>query len=368
MATWETFVAGVKDHYYVSKPNEASAIRAVSEFVKSGLAREVDRDLEVSKSYLNSYAASKAALAGYAITSTIPVIKGGVLSRITIDAKRASVSDYIDRLIIEAIDDINAMAVNWNKMLVDCVVDLQRFIPTFCLRQESTYLSTTSGVVREGWVSRITPPGAKVRSVMVGPYYPPLDPTINLVAGRTYQSNGRAYLCVTGTPPFVGPIPPDYVPPPPPSAMVAAYSAGLLTTDGSVEQLKYSGTGFFGSFTVICGTFTYAGTIDLQPVPRIHWSERFPLMNGTYAGLFYTMSPNADRILLYPALASDVRAVVEWDGIKSSFSNSDTVPFNNTAELIVATYLRWKLGMATQADYQAAMRRAWVDSQEMEVL
>ena len=363
MATWETFVAGVKDHYYVSKPNEASAIRAVSEFVKSGLAREVDRDLEVSKSYLNSYAASKAALAGYAITSTIPVIKGGVLSRITIDAKRASVSDYIDRLIIEAVDDINTMAVNWNKMLVDCVVDLQRFIPTFCLRQESTYLSTTSGVIHEGWVSRITPPGAKIRSVTVGPYYPPLNPAEAFVVGRTYQSNGRAYLCVTSTYPLVGPgsITPG-------AEMIAAYAAGLQSTDGAVETLSYTTTGFLGSFTFPCGTFTYAGTIDLQPVPRIEWNERFPLMNGAYCGLFYTMSPNADRILLYPALASDVRAVVEWDGIKSSFSNSDTVPFNNTAELIVATYLRWKLGMATQADYQAAMRRAWVDSQDMEVL
>jgi hypothetical protein len=334
MPTWAQFVTGVKGRFYAGTPNEDAVIRAVAEYVKAGILKEVDHDLEQSKSYLNSYGSSKLAVAGYASTSNFATIKAGVQQRITVDGARDSIGQYIDRLTKEAMDDLAGVTALWNNLLVDAAIDLQRLIPCYCLRQENTYISTTSGLTVDGFVTKVAAPGTKIRGVRFGLYYPPLAEGVAVEVGDLVTSNGRLYYCDTAGTLGVGQL-----------------DGGLLTTDGSEETI--------GSLV-----FSYYGMIELKPATPVAWSAREILRRNEGCSPSYTITPQGDTIWLYPAINEERQALIEWDGLKKTFANDDAVSFDEVAQAAAAAWIRAKLASGSMTEYQGFVRRAALDCAE----
>lgn len=328
MATYSSFVTAVKGRYYPGTPNEAAAARCVANYVKAELLRQVDGDLEAAKSYRNSYAETKLAIAGYTVTSNAATMRTAINPLITVDATRAAVSTLIDKLIQEALDELSGLATLFNKTLLDAAIDIQRLIPLYCLRQETVYHSDTAGVTVEGSVSQLVPPGARIRSVRIGLLYDALAEGVAYAVNDIVASNGRLYQCSGAGTLGVGEL-----------------GSGLLTTTGDDEAI--------GSLS-----FYYYGPVTLYPVTKVPWSERDSLREGRACSVGYTIDPQATEMWVYPVIDTDRQLIVEWDGLKQSFLDNDTVAFDPSAEKAAAAYLRHKIGGASPAEYQLALRQA----------
>ena len=72
---------------------EDAAIQAVADYAKSQIVREVDADLPLRQSYLNSYREAKVRLAGYTITSNFATVLAAVKTRITVDGNRDGIAE-----------------------------------------------------------------------------------------------------------------------------------------------------------------------------------------------------------------------------------------------------------------------------------
>lgn len=340
---WNTFKTGVKEAYTVGgNATQGTGYAAVAAYVKSLICREVDSDLLLSKSYWNRWLELKAQVAGSQI-AVFATTKPEVQTRITVDASRAAISSFIDKAIQEGIDELNAMVTVFDKYLVEWALDMQRHVVCFTQNQETTYLK--AAVTNEGFISKITPTAnSRITKVTYERYAPALAAQAYAVDDYV-MSNKRIYLCVT-------------------AGTVATVGTGLQSVDGEEETLGTAG-------------FEFAYTLESKDCTPIEWEERDELLNKTIAGdgPFYTLNPWTTELWVYPRLDStDFRIRVNWNGVKQTFSGSDTVTFDETCFVCASEYVRGMIqknvaldprqAAAALSTYQSMLRRLWTDCQE----
>ncbi len=342
---WRTLV---KLAYQGGEPTSAALLMAVKDGARAITVRDVESDLALAKSYLNSFRESKVKNAGTRITDSVSDVILQVKQLMPIDDDTLAITALLENAITAAYDDVNGMADKWDAYLIQAAIELQRHVPFFQVRQTTTFLETTSGVTNEGFISRVALPAtARVQQVWFGRYY------AALAAGVVYEvediviSNGRAYEVVTGG-----------------TLTVYDIGSGLTSTDGENEEL--------GDLV-----FTYYEPERDWPVRECEWASRNRLLSGDYSGgSAYCLSPQADELWLYPVLDDTHRFDLEWVGVTEDFADTDEVTFDQTAAEAAAHYIRAMLyttemddaknGAASLALFQRTMRKAVIDNQDRE--
>lgn len=345
--TWTQFKSAVAEAYNPGGNMTELGYAAVAAYVKSKICREVDGDLPLARSYMNDYEELKRRLAPYAYTANFATTQTAVNTRITVDAQRSAISTFIDAAIQEAMDDLNRFNALYLRMILSAAIDMQRHVVCLCQRQINTYLHSTVGVTNEGHVTKITPPtGSKIITLSYGKYAEPLEEDVAYVAEDRVQSNGRIYEVVTGGTLTAGQL-----------------GDGLQSVDGEDETL--------GSLV-----FKYIESYDFRPVTPIEWKYRDLLLDNKIAGYgpYYSISPQADELWVYPMLQSDEHQIrMEWNGLKISFADGDATTFDESCVIAAAEYVRamiqknadgnTNLAAGSMVTYQSELRRLWLDCQ-----
>ena len=334
MQTYANFVAAVKARYYkAGSPGETDAYRAIADYAKSRIVRDVNRDIQLAKSFRDSYKDALVELAGYTITSTFAQVKAAVNTLLLVDGNVPSTAQFVDACISEAIGEINGMKTQFDRLVLEAAIDLQRHVTIYRIGHTDTLLA--ADVETDGFASiyQLTY-DQQLRSVRHGLYYAPL-------AADTYaenditSSNGRLYICTIGgvvTTPDIG--------------------DGLLSIDSDEVE-------------VIGGaTFAYYGPVVTDFADKLKWTDRDALLQGKVCAPSWTVNPGRTVLWFSPALDEDHRIEIEWDGLKQYFDDSDETPFDRNAEAYAAEYVRAKLTEGSMAMAQAALRRAWVDGED----
>ncbi len=96
-------------------------------------------------------------------------------------------------------------------------------------------------------------------------------------------------------------------------------------------------------------------------------------------GYVYTIAPHGKSFLVYPAVNDETALLLVWDGYKTEFSPTDTVPFSDGTAEAVANYVMWRIMLTVDKnpglarEYQAMWRerrlslyRDWQDTQDAE--
>ena len=340
---WRTLVKAV---YQGGEPTHAAQMRLVADGARGVLVRDIEGDLPLSKSYLNSFREGKVKLAGTRIVDSIAAVIIEVSGLMPIEADTAAATAILENAITTAYDDVNGAADKWDAHLLEAAHELQVQVPFFHVRQTTTYLVDTAGVTNEGFISRVALPAtARIQQVTYGHYYAALESDTTYVAEDRVVSNGRVYEVVTG-------------------GTVTAYEVGvgLVSADGENETLgdmvfKY-----------------YDGERD-WPVREMEWSVRNRLKAGDFSGgPVYCFPPESDEIWFFPILDATHRFDLDWVGIAATFADVDEVTFDQTAAEAAAHYIR-SMMLATELDdaknaavsmslFQRAVRKAVLDNEE----
>lgn len=346
-AAWRTLV---KLAYQGGEPSHASLVRAVTDGARAVLVRDIESDLTLAKSYRESFLQAKIKYAGTRFTDAESSVVTEVKTLMPIDSDTAAALPLVNNAIVAALEELNALSDKWDAYLLQAAIDLQRHVPFYQVRQVTTYLYDSAGVVQHAFASQIAlPEGARIQQLTYGLYFPALEQDIEYEAGDRVMSNGRVYEVVTV------------------DGVLTAYEvgAGLTSIDGNSESL--------GALT-----FTYYSPAQDWPVRQLDWSNRNRLLTGGFnAGPAYAFPPQADILLLYPALNSKNRFDLEWVGVAEAFGDSDEVLFDRTAAEAAAHYIRMMLYQTEVDDtrqsaaslifYQKAVRKAIIDTQDREL-
>lgn len=80
--------------------------------------------------------------------------------------------------------------------------------------------------------------------------------------------------------------------------------------------------------------------VPLLPFP---WKDRSALISGKQSingnSFYLCIDPYAASFFIYPEVDDNHQIVVNWDGVRNTFSPSDTVPFDEECAGVVATYV-----------------------------
>jgi hypothetical protein len=345
MQTFAQWRTQVKNAYQGGEPTHTALVQAVKDGARAVMVRDVESDLALAKSYSNSFRESKVRLAGTRMTDDIDAVLVEVKGMMPIDDDTQAAAALLENAITSAYDDINGAAEKWDAYLLQAAIDLQRHVAFYQVRQLTTFLAGGTGVVNQGFVSRVQLPAtARIQQLWYGHYYPALEDGVAVVAGDIVISNGKAYTVITGGTPTVYEV-----------------ATGLVSSDGENETLG----------TMV---FTFYAAVPDFPVRKVDWNQRNAMFAGSVgSGAVYTMAPQSDELLLYPALDADHRFDLEWVGVTEDFSDTDDVLFDQPAAEAAAHYIRAMLyttemddarnGAASLALYQRSMRKCVIDNQ-----
>lgn len=344
--TWKDFTDGVKVAFWIGgTPSEDAKLRAVADYAQAIYARQIEGDLQMAKSFRDSYNEQKNDLAGSRITDSGAAVNAAVRLLLPIAADTDNAQTFLDNAIAAGLADFNGGADLFDNSLLMAAIDLQRHVPFYQGRQEETYLEGGSGVANAGFYSAVTPPADfRVQQVYYGTYHAALAESIVYAADDIVESNNRYYKVITGGTLGVGQL-----------------GAGLTSTDREDETL--------GSLV-----FQYHCPVAWTPVRESSWADRNNLRAGRLAiGALYTLSPQADVMWLYPALDENHRFVLEWSGVKTEFDDADVVTFDKQAMAAAAQWVRFSLAKdvrengpassAALATYQSMLRKCVIDNQ-----
>jgi len=344
MATFAQLRLGVQAFYDAGAEMLKMQYDAVANYVKYKIEREVNQDLERSKSYFNSWNEHKVGLAGTLVTVSFAVMKPEVLVRITVDSQRTAIAAVVDKWIQEAMDDLDAMKVIFDALLKAGCVDLQRKVMCYQIGNYSYY--TNAQVTNVGMASFIdlsVLSNPELLSVEIGRFYPALAAQAYLANDKVI-SNGRIYHCVVpGT--------------------VSVVGGGLLSMDGKDEVL---GT----------ATFKFLNTVGWTPIGALNWLNNPELTERKVPGHShcYTVDPTGRKMYVYPALKptdTDLQVRVQYNGLKQDFLDADDVTFDFPTHEPLAHYIRGNIEQTLNADsrnasqhlalYARGVRMLWVD-------
>lgn len=350
MDTFAQFRTGVQTFYNAGADMAKLQYEAVADYVKSKIEREVNQDLERSKSYLNSWMQLKIRLAGTIVSVPFATIKPQVLTRITIDSQRTAIAAVIDLWIQDAMDELDAMKGIFDALLKSCCVDMQRKVMCYQIGNYFYFTYLAAVPTNSGWATKIpiasfaAAGNPEILSLEYGRYEAPL--AVGAVAlGARVVSNERIYLCVG-------------------AGNVAAVGTGLHSFDRTEETL---GTAIF----------KYDETLAWIPASAVNWLNQSSLTEHRAAGVgpYYTIDPANTFIYASPVLvASEIQNKqirIQYNGLKVLFLDADTVTFDFPTQKAAAHYVRGNLEENLNGDknlaatelalYASELRKLWVD-------
>lgn len=345
--TWEDFMDGVKASYWIGgEPSDAAMLRAVADYAQAIYERQIEGDLQMAKSFRDSYNEQKNDLAGARIAASAAAVNASVRELLPIAADTDNAQALLDNAISSGLSDFNGGADMFDKLVLDAAIDLQRHIPFYQGRQETTYLEGGSGVENLGFVSAVTPPdGFRIQQVYYGSYREALAEGVAYEVDEYVESNGRIYTVITG----------------------GTLNAGQL--GGGLTSTDYNDDETLGGLV-----FQYRCPVSWIPARNFTWADRGVLRAGRLTmGALYSLSPQADAMWFYPALDANHRFILEWSGVKTSFADADLVSFDEPAMAAAAQYVRYMLAKdvrengpaasAALAMYQSLLRKCVIDNQ-----
>lgn len=105
------------------------------------------------------------------------------------------------------------------------------------------------------------------------------------------------------------------------------------------------------------------------------WSQRDHLRNGIVEDVsrfWYSLDPRGETAWVYPAIKTGFQVRLRWDGARESFVDTDLVPFDRDAALVVADYVSacvrrkvnndLKLYESFMSSFLSGRRRLFVDN------
>lgn len=352
ITTWADFVAAVKVAYWIGgEPSDAYKYRAIADLAHSIFVRQVESDLPLAKSFENSYNALKVSLAGSRIVATLPTTITAVKLLLPVDAVTDTNADgstaILDNAIELARNDFNGMANFFDAHLINAAMDLQRHVPFYQGRNETIYTRDTDGISNQGFVTQVSlPADFRIQAVWAAKFHTALVEDVAFAEDDIVESNGRFYKVTTG---------------------------GTLTTGQLGDGLTEQQAGI--EETLGDMTFEYHCDLKAIPVRKFPWADREAIFSGRMsAGPLYTVSPQFDKLWLYPALVDGLQYfMLEWVGIKTSYEDTDAVTFDILAAQAAAQYIRTMLAKDAAGDgktaagalqmYQKLVRDAVIDNQ-----
>ena len=164
---WSDFKTRVRDVLSDGARTDDSYCYAISLWVLSELARQVDHDLQEYGSYRGQYARHALKLLDYTPAAlTAEQIGTRVRDMLVAHGQRRNIQTYIDRLITQAIQEQAAIGTRFNALLLEAIADIQHYIPAAQLNHSTSY--TSADVEAEGDASHACmPDGAMARKFLL---------------------------------------------------------------------------------------------------------------------------------------------------------------------------------------------------------
>lgn len=348
--TWTQFKTAVINAYQAGAKDaarEEAALQAVADYVKGQIIREVEGDLQIAKSYRDSYLSAKVKLAGYTITSNFAAVKAAVLTRLTVDAARTGISEsagYNDKQIQQGIDDFNGAASTFDSHLVGAALELQRHVPRYQSGHRDIYAYDDSDVSARGLASILTLPAqSRIDQVLwTDAYVEPLEANTAYAVDDEVESNGRIYVCVeAGT--SANPL-----------------GDGLLETEP--EEDETSGTAVFHYLRPTC----------YREATPVGWRNIQRLLQSEGDGGAFGVDPQGAELWFHPALDDERAILLVWSGLKHTFADNDATAFDQPAATFAAEWIRGMILKSVAEDERGAassfalatslLKRLWLDS------
>lgn len=149
-------------------------------------------------------------------------------------------------------------------------------------------------------------------------------------------------------------------------------------TDLSIEGMASVGTLPDGCMPDSAWMVKIGSPCVRQPMWDYDWQNRHDLVCGAcrVRGRQYSISidPKGQLFYAFPQVDATHQISLYWDGLKTSFSGSDSVPFGEAEALVVADFVKARisrevdkdiaLAQSYQATYMAGKRRLLADSKD----
>jgi hypothetical protein len=326
---------------------EQAAYMAIADFVRSEIVRTVESDLPLAKSFKDSYLNRKLDLAGYTIVGDFATVRAGIADHISVYEDMQAVSSLVDNLCQRGIDDLNGAATTFDAALLEFAVDLQRTIDYYRSRHTTYYTADDFG--ENGLVSLAAlPEAARPYRFVYQNYYPALAEDIAYVADDYVQSNGRIYKVITGGTLSAGQLG---------SGLTSEDPDATETLGSLVFQFQENPVCFAAEMQPYpwktremlscsgCGQLTDADVADYTP------NQFISLRSSAY---FYSLEPRGLAFWVSPKVRPYWQVQLEWDGLKTSFEDTDVVLYGPLEARAAAYYIRSTLSRIITESTQAA--------------
>lgn len=347
---WSDFRAAVIGAYQGGAQltnREAAAYMAIADFVRSEVIRTVESDLPLAKSYKDSYLNRKLDLAGYTIVGDFATVRAGIADHLAVYEDMAAVADLVDNLCQRGIDDLNGAATTFDAALVEFAVDMQRTIDYYRSRHTTYYTPEDFG--ENGLASLAAlPEGARPYRFVYQNYYPALVEEVAYAADDYVQSNGRVYVVVTGGTLSAGQLGSGLTSEDPDAtetlgSLVFQYQENPACFAAGMEPYPWKTREMLSCRG--CGQLTDADVADYTP-------DQFIAMRST--AYLYALEPRGFAFWVTPKVRDYWQVQLEWDGLKTSFADEDTVLFGPLEARAAAYYIRSVLSRIITESPQAA--------------
>lgn len=161
---WSDFLDAVRTRVSDGARSDNAYCHAISLWVLSEIARQVDHDLQEYGSYRGQYRQQALKLLDYTPTLSAGEIAARVRPLTTVNSTRRNIQPYIDALIAQAIEEQQAIAARFGALVAEVLADLQHYIPSTQLGHSTTFVAADVNV--EGAASHgCLPAGAKLQQV-----------------------------------------------------------------------------------------------------------------------------------------------------------------------------------------------------------
>lgn len=275
------------------------AAKAVSNYVKAQIAREVDSDLELYNSLMAAWERARFDLWGvtYEITGgyDLSTLTTEVDENITIDSTRVGVQDLKTNAINEALALLDA-SKTW---ITNLATEARREM---------------SG--QSGFIDSLI--GAGVRDIQKFIEF--------------YRSGNKTYYSTGGTVPGTEIALHDNK---------AAY--GSMTTGA---RLKEAWIIVANPVDDVVTTSLQDSILERYPLQIRGWEDRMSMAKGSVpSGNWIALDPRSSQFYTYPAIGGRDMIELIWDTVTADYNDSDDVPFTEDVAEAVAEYLLSKLAM-----------------------
>ncbi len=311
--------------------NEETAYRAIADFVKSRIARQIDHDEQEFGSYDANWKSLRARLLGYTVTSNAATLRTEVNKLITVDANRQGITVYIDTLIAEAVTEIGALDTFIDKTILQGKADIQAFNDFFDeqILQAKTEISGLNTII-DTLIEQATNEIASMATFINAN----IDQAKIDLKSPSEQIENLIRQAVIDLQEFI-----------------EVYREGQETTY-AVSDVTETGEACTGNLPELARlrdayfVSTVAGEDSKRnPVAEYPWDNRYDLIAGSprmpsrESQFFIAIDPGAKTFTLFPTLLADTKLSLFWDGIKLEFADADETPFDEGMAKCVSDFV-----------------------------